>query len=166
MNLFEWLKANNYAGFKVEPARLKRANDIRSDQLNVESKSNGGSVIETNMHSYAICWEITPRGDDAVIRPSCTCPDWADRGRYTNTLCKHLLSAAIHSGDLTTSLKPVSADIVFPTKEGKQNIEQVEDFNERVKREISKAVSSLAKDVLAVLKEGYVPFLLGPTGVG
>ena len=43
---------------------------------------------------------------------------------------------------------------------------QVEDFNEHVRREISKAVSSLAENVLAVLKEGYVPFLLGPTGVG
>jgi len=168
MNLYEWLKANNYAGFKVEPARLKRANDIRTPQPNVESKLNGDTVVETTMHSYAVRWEITPRGDDAVICPSCTCPDWADRGRYSNLLCKHLLSTAIHSGDLfaATSLKPISADIVFSTKEEKQIVEQVEDFNECVRREISKAVSSLAESVLAVLKEGYVPFLLGPTGVG
>ena len=121
------------------------------------------------MNSYAVLWEITPHGEDAVVRPSCTCPDWADRGRYSNLLCKHLLSAALQNDDLfaaVTSLKPISADIVFPTKEEKQNVEQVEDFNERVKREISKAVSSLAENVLAVLKEGYVPFLLGPTGVG
>ncbi len=168
MNLYEWLKANQFAGFKVDQARLKRANDIRAAQPNVESKTNGDTVVETTMHSYAVRWEITPRGDDAVIRPSCTCPDWADRGRYSNLLCKHLLSTAIHSGDLfaATSLKPISADIVFPTKEEKQSVEQVEDFNECVRREISKAVSSLAENVLAVLKEGYVPFLLGPTGVG
>ena len=168
MNLYEWLKANQFAGFKVDQARLKRANDIRAAQPNVESKPNGDTVVETTMHSYAVRWEITPRGDDAVIRPSCTCPDWADRGRYSNLLCKHLLSTAIHSGDLfaATSLKPISADIVFPTKEEKQCVEQVEDFNECVSREISKAVSSLAENVLAVLKEGYVPFLLGPTGVG
>ena len=168
MNLYEWLKANQFAGFKVDQARLKRANDIRAAQPNVESKPNGDTVVETTMHSYAVRWEITPRGDDAVIRPSCTCPDWADRGRYSNLLCKHLLSTAIHSGDLfaATSLKPISADIVFPTKEEKQSVEQVEDFNECVRREISKAVSSLAENVLAVLKEGYVPFLLGPTGVG
>jgi len=168
MNLYEWLKANNYAGFKVDQARLKRANDIRAAQPNVESKLNGDTVVETTMHSYAVLWEITPRGDDAVIRPSCTCPDWADRGRYSNLLCKHLLNTAIHSGDLfaATNLNPVSADIVFPTKEEKQKAEPLEDFNEHVRREISKAVSSLAQDVLAVLKEGYVPFLLGPTGVG
>jgi len=168
MNLYEWLKANQFAGFKVDQARLKRANDIRAAQPNVESKPNGDTVVETTMHSYAVRWEITPRGDDAIIRPSCTCPDWADRGRYSNLLCKHLLSTAIHSGDLfaATSLKPISADIVFPTKEEKQSVEQVEDFNECVRREISKAVSSLAENVLAVLKEGYVPFLLGPTGVG
>lgn len=169
MNLFEWLKANNYAGLKVEQARLKRASDIRSvDKPNVESRINGDYVVETTMNSYAVRWEITPRGEDAVVRPSCTCPDWADRGRYTNTLCKHLLSAALQNDDLfaaVTSLKPISADIVFP-KEEKPETEQVEGFNERVKREISKAVSSLAQDVLAVLKEGYVPFLLGPTGVG
>jgi len=121
------------------------------------------------MNSYAVLWEITPRGENAVVRPSCTCPDWADRGRYSNLLCKHLLSAALQNDDLfaaVTSLKPISADIVFPTKEEKKNVEPVEDFNDRVKREISKAVSSLAENVLAVLKEGYVPFLLGPTGVG
>ena len=169
MNLYEWLKANNYAGFKVEQARLKRASDIRSvTKPNVESRLNGDYVVETTMNSYTVLWEITPRGEDAVVRPSCTCPDWADRGRYSNLLCKHLLSAALQNDDLfaaVTSLKPINADIVFP-KEGKQKVEQVEDFNERVKREISKAVASLAEDVLAVLKEGYVPFLLGPTGVG
>ncbi len=169
MNLYEWLKANNYAGFKVEQARLKRASDIRSvTKPNVESRLNGDYVVETTMNSYTVLWEITPRGEDAVVRPSCTCPDWADRGRYSNLLCKHLLSAALQNDDLfaaVTSLKPINADIVFP-KEGKQKVEQVEDFNERVKREISKAVASLAEDVLAVLKEGYVPFLLGATGVG
>jgi flagellar biosynthesis GTPase FlhF len=79
------------------------------------------------------------------------------------------LSVALQSDDLfevVTKLKPISADIVFPIKEEKPKTEQVEGFNERVKREISKAVSSLAQDVLAVLNEGYVPFLLGPTGVG
>jgi len=169
MNLYEWLKANQFAGFKVDQARLKRANDIHTAQPNVESKPNGDTVVETTMHSYDVRWEITPRGDDAVIRPSCTCPDWADRGRYSNLLCKHLLNTAIHSGDLfaATNLNPISADIVFPTKEEKQQkAEPLEDFNERVRREISKAVSSLAENVLAVLKEGYVPFLLGPTGVG
>lgn len=169
MNLYEWLKANNHAGFTIDGARLKRAGDIRSAKPNVESKLNGEYVVETTMNSYAVCWEITPRGEDAVVRPSCTCPDWADRGRYSNTLCKHLLSTALQSDDLfeaVTKLKPISADIVFPTKEEKPKAEQVEGFNERVKREISKAVSSLAKDVLAVLNEGYVPFLLGPTGVG
>ena len=169
MNLYEWLKANNYAGFKVEQARLKRASDIRSvTKPNVESRLNGDYVVETTMNSYTVLWEITPRGEDAVVRPSCTCPDWADRGRYSNLLCKHLLSVALQNDDLfaaVTSLKPINADIVFP-KEGKQKVEQVEDFNERVKREISKAVASLAEDVLAVLKEGYVPFLLGATGVG
>ena len=170
MNLYEWLKANNYAGFKVEQARLKRASDIRSvNKPNVESRLNGDYVVETTMNSYAVLWEITPRDDDAVVRPSCTCPDWADLDRYSNLLCKHLLSVALQNDDLftaVTSLKPISADIVFPTKEEKQKVEQVEDFNERVKREISKAVSSLAEDVLVVLKEGYVPFLLGATGVG
>ncbi|CAG1013100.1 hypothetical protein ANAEL_04599 [Anaerolineales bacterium] len=168
MNLYEWLKANKFAGFKVEPARLQRANDIHSAQPNVESRLNGDTVVETTMHSYVVRWEITPRGDDAVIRPSCTCPDWADRGRYSNLLCKHLLSVAIHSGDLVaaTGLNPISADIVFPKEEKQQKAEPLEDFNEHVRREISKAVSSLAENVLAVLKEGYVPFLLGPTGVG
>jgi hypothetical protein len=170
MNTFyEWLKASNYAGFKVDQARLKRASDIRfTAQPNFEFTS-GEYVLKTTLNTYTVLWEITPRGDDAVIRPSCTCPDWADRGRYTNTLCKHLLSAALQNDNLfaaVINLKPVSADIIFPAKEEKQNIEQVEDFNDRVKREISKAVSSLAQDLLAVLKEGYVPFLLGPTGVG
>ena len=170
MNLYEWLKANDYAGFTIEPARLKRASDIRSvDKPNVESRLNGETLVEISMNSYAVRWEITPRGEDAVVRPSCTCPDWADRGRYTNTLCKHLLSAALQNGGLfaaVVKLKPISADIVFPTKAEKQKVEQVEDFNGQVQREISKAVASLAADVLAVLKEGYVPFLLGPTGVG
>lgn len=170
MNLFEWLKANSFAGFKVDQARFKRASDIRSAKKpNVECRLNGDYVVEVTMNSYAVLWEITPHGENAVVRPSCTCPDWADRGRYSNLLCKHLLSAALQNDDLfaaVTSLKPVSADIVFPAKEEKQNVEQVEDFNERVRREISKAVSSLAENVLAVLKEGYVPFLLGPTGVG
>ena len=167
MNLYEWLKANNYAGFKVEPARLKRANDMHADQPNLKVEPSGGTVVETTMHSYAVRWEITPRGSDAVIRPSCTCPDWADRGRYSNLLCKHLLNTAIHSGDLFAAekLKPVSADIVFP-KEEKSQAAPLEDFNGHVRREISRAVSSLAENVLAVLKEGYVPFLLGPTGVG
>jgi len=170
MNLFEWLKANSFAGFKVDQARLKRASDIRSAKKpNAECRLNGDYVVETTMNSYAVLWEITPHGGEAVVRPSCTCPDWADRGRYSNLLCKHLLSAALQNDDLfaaVTSLKPVSADIVFPAKEEKQNVEQVEDFNDRVKCEISKAVSSLTENVLAVLKEGYVPFLLGPTGVG
>jgi hypothetical protein len=169
MNLYEWLKANNYAGFTVEPARLKRANDIRSARPTVGKESNGNCVVGTALNSYTVLWEITPRGGNAVVRPSCTCPDWADRGRYSNTLCKHLLSAALLNDGLPvdiTDLTPVSADIVFPTKEEKPKAEQVEGFNERVKREISKAVSSLADDVLAVLNEGYVPFLLGPTGVG
>lgn len=167
MNLYEWLKANNFAGFKVEPARLKRANDMRADQPNLKVEPNGDTVVETTMHSYAVRWEITPRGGDAVIRPSCTCPDWADRGRYSNLLCKHLLNTAIHSGDLFAAekLKPVSADIVF-SKEDKPQAAPLEDFNGHVRREISRAVSSLAENVLAVLKEGYVPFLLGPTGVG
>ncbi len=169
MNLYEWLKANHYAGFNVEAARLKRASDIRSaDKPNVESKLNGDYIVETTMNSYVVQWEITPKDGSAVVRPSCTCPDWAGRGRYTNTLCKHLLSAALQSGELfadVTKLNPVSADIVFPKAE-KQKAEQVEGFNEQVKREISKAVAKLAEDVLAVLKEGYVPFLLGPTGVG
>jgi len=167
MNLYEWLKANQFAGFKVEPARLKRANDMRADQPNLKVEPNGGTVVETTMHSYNVRWEITPRGGDAVIRPSCTCPDWADRGRYSNLLCKHLLNAAIHSGDLFAAekLKPVSADIVFP-QEDKPQSAPLEDFNGHVRREISRAVSSLAENVLAVLNEGYVPFLLGPTGVG
>ncbi len=170
MNLYEWLKANDYAGFTVEPARLKRASDIRSvNKPNVESRLNGETLVEITMNSYAVRWEITPRGEDAVVRPSCTCPDWADRGRYTNTLCKHLLSAALQNDGLfadVIKLKPISADVIFPTKAEKQKVERVEDFNGQVQREISKAVSSLAEDVLAVLKEGYVPFLLGPTGVG
>lgn len=170
MNLFEWLKANNFAGFKVDQARLKRASDIRTTgKPNVDSRLNGETVLESAMNSYAVLWEITPRGEEAVVRPSCTCPDWADRGRYSNLLCKHLLSVALQNDDLfvtVTSLKPTSAEIVFPTKEEKQIVEQIEDFNEQVKREISKAVSTLAEDVLAVLNEGYVPFLLGPTGVG
>ncbi len=170
MNLYEWLKANDYAGFTVEPARLKRASDIRSvNKPNVESRLNGETLVEISMNSYTVQWEITPRGEDAVVRPSCTCPDWADRGRYTNTLCKHLLSAALQNDGLfadVIKLKPISADIVFSTKAEKQKVEQVEDFNGQVQREISKAVASLAADVLAVLKEGCVPFLLGPTGVG
>ena len=95
MNLYEWLKANNNAGFIIDSARLKRASDIRSAKPNVESRISGEYAVETTMNSYAVCWEITPRGEDAVVRPSCTCPDWADRGRYTNTLCKHLLSVAL-----------------------------------------------------------------------
>jgi len=170
MNLYEWLKANDYAGFTVEAARLKRASDIRSaNKPNVESKLNGEYLVETTLNAYTVQWEITPRGEDAVVRPSCTCPDWADCGRYTNTLCKHLLSAALQNDDLfadVTKLKPVSADVVFPTKAEKPKAEQVEGFNERVQREISKAVANLAENVLAVLNEGYVPFLLGPTGVG
>jgi hypothetical protein len=164
MNLYEWLKANNDAGFKVESARLKRANDIHAAAPNIENKASGDTVVECKLHSYTVCWEITPRGDDAVIRPSCTCPDWADRGRYTNTLCKHLLNTALHSGDLfaADNFKPVSADIVFPTAEK----EHAADFNDKVKEAISMAVSRLADNVLAVLKEGYVPFLLGPTGIG
>ena len=168
MNLYEWLNANDYAGFTVEAARLKRASDIRSACPTVGKKSNGDCVVETTLNSYAVQWEISRSNDNAVVRPSCTCPDWADRGRYSNTLCKHLLSAALLNDDLPiniTGLSPISADIVFPKAE-KQKTEQAEDFNERVKREISKAVASLAQDVLAVLQEGYVPFLLGPTGVG
>jgi hypothetical protein len=169
MNLYEWLKANNYAGFLVEPARLKRANDIHSALPRVESKLNGDIVVETTMNSYAVAWEITPHGEDAEVRPSCTCPDWADRGRYSNLLCKHLLSAALQNDDLfpaVTGLKPVCAEVVFPAAEERQKREPIEDFNGNVLREISKAVSTLAESVLAVLKEGYVPFLLGPTGVG
>ena len=170
MNIFyEWLKANNYAGFKVDQARLKRASDIRfANEPNFEFMNSGEYVLETTLNTYNVLWTITPRDEDAILRPSCTCPDWADRGRYTNTLCKHLLSAALQNDNLFAAvvrLKPISADIIFP-KEEKNNAEQVDGFNERVKREISKAVSSLAEDVLAVLKEGYVPFLLGPTGVG
>ena len=169
MNLYEWLNANDYAGFKVEPARLKRASDIRSPRPTVGKKSNGDCIIEATLHAYNVQWEITSRGGNAVLRPSCTCPDWADRGRYSNTLCKHLLSAALQNDGLPaeiTNLKPISADIVFPTKEEKPKAAHLESFNERVRREISRAVSGLAEDVLAVLKEGYVPFLLGPTGVG
>ena len=169
MNLYEWLKANDYAGFTVEPARLKRAGDIRSARPTIGKKSNGDCIVETTLNAYTVQWEITPCGGSAVVRPSCTCPDWADRGRHSNTLCKHLLSAALQNDDLPldiTSLMPENAGTTFSPKEEKQKAEQVEGFNDRVKREISKAVASLAEDVLAVLKEGYVPFLLGPTGVG
>ena len=75
MNLYEWLKANNNAGFIIESARFKRASDIRSAKPNIESRISGEYVVETTMNSYAVCWEITPRGEDAVVRPSCTCPD-------------------------------------------------------------------------------------------
>jgi hypothetical protein len=169
MNLYEWLNANDYAGFKVEPARLKRASDIHSPRPTVGKKSNGDCILEATLHAYNVQWEITPRGGSAILRPACTCPDWADRGRYSNTLCKHLLSAALQNDDLPgeiTNLKPISADIVFPIKAENPKAAQLEGFNERVRREISKAVSSLAENVLAVLGEGYVPFLLGPTGVG
>ena len=101
MNFYEWLKANKFAGFKVEPARLKRANDIHSATTQCrESSSTAILSWKRPCTRMLCCWEITPRGDDAVIRPSCTCPDWADRGRYSNLLCKHLLSVAIHSDDL------------------------------------------------------------------
>lgn len=39
-------------------------------------------------------------------------------------------------------------------------------FSERVKNAMNKAVMSLADATTAVLNEGYVPFLLGPTGCG
>jgi len=169
MNLFEWLKANDHAGFVIEPGRLKRANDIRSSRPTVGKKSNGEIVVETTMHAYTVQWEITPRNHSAVVHPTCTCPDWADRGRHTHTLCKHLLSAALLNDSLPTEiarLKPENAGTLFASMEETFDAEEVGGFNSSVKREISKAVASLAENVLAVLKEGYAPFLLGPTGVG
>ena len=64
MNLYEWLKANNQAGFTVDGARLKRAGDIRSAKPNVESKLNGEYVVETTMNSYACLLYTSDAADE------------------------------------------------------------------------------------------------------
>jgi hypothetical protein len=160
MYLYDWLKGYNL--FTFEHARLERAKAIRTS---APAKSNG-SGIHQHIQNYDVAWKFDlRRTGETIVTPSCTCPDWSERGKFSKMPCKHLLSVAINAeiSPLIETSKPIAGlDDGAPTVPN----DAPQTFNEKVVAAIQKSVYDLAAQIHDVLSEGYVPFILGPTGVG
>ena len=171
MKLYDWLESHNFPALMIEPGRLGRAQSLRVPRTISPKQTGAAYCAASHMHNYDVKWELVLDEPAAItiVKPSCTCLDWEERGRYANMLCKHLLAVALNAevpAELART-KPVNLGPAAPDdNKSAQAADEGKSFNSRVGEEISKAIERLAREVLAVLKEGFVPLLLGPTGCG
>jgi hypothetical protein len=154
----------------VDAGRLERAKNMRNVQ-SFPRQSGASYIIEGSPNNYKVEWELVLDSPAAItiLKPSCTCLDWVERGRFSNMLCKHLLAVALdyEIPAEVGNTKPVNLGPAIPDQGVAGSLgNESKSFNSIVAEEISKAIEKLAKNVLAVLAEGYVPLLLGPTGCG
>lgn len=170
MKLYEWLESHNFPALMIEPGRVERAKEMRAHKI-VPVQTDTSCFLEGRIHNYDVKWELVLDEPAAitVVKPGCTCPDWVERGRFANMLCKHLLSAALHA-EVPAELeqtKPVNlGPALSDSDKPDDTADETKPFSSRVSEEIAGAIDRLAQNVLAVLREGFVPLLLGPTGCG
>ena len=168
--IYEWLEQYNFAGFDTRRSEkgMELARTIHRTFVIQSGPTPTDYIcrVEQFRGRYKVTWAMQVQGGKTTITPDCTCPDWKERGRLNGMPCKHLLAVAIRSEEVpeavvnSTPSKGHSSEPVLSPAEDHLS------FGERVSNAISKAIADLSRQVQAVLLEGYVPLLLGPTGCG
>jgi hypothetical protein len=173
--IYDWLKSHHHAGFRLDPARLERGQELalklRRDfavqLVDMGERVRKYACYAPNFkHNYDVEWLLQVDSGLTTITPACTCPDWLERGRLNNMPCKHLLAVAMRSGELPAEVASSTPQHMPPLPLEADPPALDAPFGERVSAAIAQAVDELSARVLAVLREGYVPLLLGPTGCG
>lgn len=173
MNIYEWISTGT--GFKLDPKRLERSDAIKIGHIKKIGDFEVSATAPAHKGAYGLRLKIEREGKKAFVSMSCECEDFKGRGVMIDTShiqpCKHLLkfmkiTDVMDVDAQAGSTKPIARAEESTSSGAPEEKESLLPFSERVKNAINKAVMSLADATTAVLNEGYVPFLLGPTGCG
>jgi hypothetical protein len=172
MNLYDWISTGT--GFKIDPKRVERAASIKIGRIKRTGDGEIGAEAPAAKGTYGLRFTIERESKKAYVSMSCECEDFKGRGAMPDTAhvqpCKHLIklmmTTAIQDVDgIAGGFKPL-ARVKTPIAEAAKSQDAPSQFPERVKAAINNAVMSLAESTIAALEDGFVPFLLGPTGCG
>lgn len=172
MNIYDWISTGT--GFKIDPKRLERSDSIKIGHIKKVGECEISATAPAHKGAYALRLEIEREGRKAFVSMSCECEDFKGRGVMSNAVhiqpCKHLLkfmkmTDVMDVDAQAVDTKPIARAKATPAETAEESDTSLP-FHDRVKNTINKAVMSLADATLSVLDEGYVPFLLGPTGCG
>lgn len=173
MNIYEWISTGT--GFKLDPKRLERSDAIKIGRIKKIGDFEVSATAPAHKGAYGLRLKIEREGKKAFVSMSCECEDFKGRGVMIDTShiqpCKHLLkfmkiTDVMDVDAQAGSTRPIARAEESTSSDAPEVKESLLPFSERVKNAINKAVMSLADVTTAVLNEGNVPFLLGPTGCG
>jgi hypothetical protein len=168
--IYEWLQNHNFAGFDTRrsPKGTELARTIHRTFVIQSGPGPTDFVCQAEKFRgrYEVAWFLKVQDGATFVTPNCTCPDWTERGRLNDMPCKHLLAVAMRSEEVPEAIANSTPSKGQAPEPVKSPADDSLSFGERVSQAISKAIADLSKQVQAVLLEGYVPLLLGPTGCG
>lgn len=172
MNIYDWISTGT--GFTIEAKRLERSESIKVGHIKM-GLGQLSATAPAHKGTYGLYLKIEREGKKAYVSMSCECEDFRGRGVMIDTAqiqpCKHLLRLMrmtdVNEVDgQAASRNPVARAQPAPVETREDQQTSSLSFPDRVKDAINTAVLSLADATIAVLNEGFVPFLLGPTGCG
>jgi hypothetical protein len=163
-------------GFLFDAKREDRAVKEIAPGVSMNWMQSAGIELKSSqvVHGYTVTWTANQAGKQVSITPACTCKDWLESGGWTEKrLCKHLLALAMKTNIPASmeNLEPEAfvphtdpapaAPAAKPSKKAKQ-----QSFSEQISEAIGAAIADIAAQTKAILDEGLVPLLVGPTGCG
>jgi len=152
------------AGFTIEPGRLRRAQKLTPERWSPLPQQDGFQGVFHSGGQRRTTYRPVIRTHATFIDLNCDCVDWRTRGMHQRMPCKHLLSLALHVGDIPTiSDAPKTGVADTDTPEPRPSEPP---FGQRVREAIADAIARLADRVDDLLTAEEIPFLLGPTGSG
>jgi len=172
MNIYDWISTGT--GFKLDPKRLERSDAIKIGHIKKIGDYEVSATAPAHKGAYELRLKIVREGRKAFVSMSCECEDFKGRGVMIDTAhiqpCKHLLKFMKMTDVMDVDAQAGGIKPIAKVEESASSDAKEEDallpFSKCVKNAINKAVTSLTDATIAVLNEGYAPFLLGPTGCG
>jgi hypothetical protein len=144
--------------YQIEPGRLQRARDqilavggvsvIRATQDEIRARVRG---------RFEVVITLRP-----ALNLACECDDWLKQGQAWHRPCKHLLATALE----VPTVAPVSAPNRPPVGVPPVANTPHAPFGHTLQAAVATAVSRLSETVEALVGQGEIPFLIGPTGSG
>ncbi|WKZ38391.1 MAG: AAA family ATPase [Anaerolineales bacterium] len=171
MYIYDWIQRAQNTSFRFDIGRVNRSEKVRVGKTDTSTTG----IVKAVSAVYQLSIKLTyDRHPNCKVEASCTCEDYRQRYALADGLvqpCKHLIAlmkrVEVETVDIAVlGMNPVAS---IPTSTPSADSAEQDGnapFAERLSARIADAVNDLSRRVVSVVREGRVPFLVGPTGCG